>query len=85
VVLAQPAAANPTRAGETQSTGDVNAAPIGKSRPNQTLPAAVVTVAFPLSLAALVVVFLLFQGRLDSRDPRLLLAPLDGGEQLGFS
>ena len=33
----------------------------------------------------LVLAFLLFQGRLDSRDPRLLMAPLDGDEQLGFS
>ena len=49
-----------------------------------TLPAKVVTVAFPASLAVAVVAFLLFQGRLDSRDPRLITAPLDGDELLSF-
>lgn len=33
--------------------------------------------AFPLLLSALVALFLLFQGRVDRRDPKLTLAPLE--------
>ena len=69
----------------TPANGDVSAIPFNKPKSARTLPAKVVTVAFPASLAVLVLAFLLFQGRLDSRDPRLLMAPLDGDEQLGFS
>ena len=35
---------------------------------------------FPLSLAVLVVLFLLVQGRLDERDPKLRYAPRSAGE-----
>jgi hypothetical protein len=47
-------------------------------------PAAVAAVArtftFPLALAVVVIVFLLVQARLDSRDPKLRLAPSSAGE-----
>ncbi|HUF31825.1 MAG TPA: hypothetical protein VMN58_01300 [Acidimicrobiales bacterium] len=46
----------------------------------------VVTVTFPLTLAAIVLVFLLLHGRGDRRDPKLLEAPLDGGsDRVDFS
>jgi hypothetical protein len=38
------------------------------------------TFTFPLALAAIVVVFLLIQGRLDGRDPKLRYAPRSAGE-----
>jgi hypothetical protein len=47
-------------------------------------PAAVAAIAqtftFPLALAALVVLFLLVQSRLDGRDPKLRYAPRSAGE-----
>ena len=33
--------------------------------------------AFPLLLSALVAAYLFFQGRVDKRDPKLVLAPMD--------
>jgi len=38
------------------------------------------TFGFPLVLAILVVIFLLVQARLDSRDPKLRFAPRSSGE-----
>jgi hypothetical protein len=54
--------------------------------PPRRLPVAVVTavkaLSFPLALALLVAGFLLVQGRLDRRDPKLTLAPLDSKHDL---
>jgi hypothetical protein len=38
--------------------------------------------AFPLGVAALVAAFLLVQGRVDSRDPKLATAPIDSRDDL---
>jgi hypothetical protein len=38
------------------------------------------TFTFPLALAAIVLLFLLIQGRLDERDPKLRYAPRSAGE-----
>ncbi|NJD29849.1 MAG: hypothetical protein FIA92_16350 [Chloroflexi bacterium] len=38
------------------------------------------TFSFPLALAILVVIFLLVQARLDSRDPKLRFAPRSAGD-----
>lgn len=45
---------------------------------------AIHALAFPLALAVVVVAFLLVQGRLDRRDPKLALAPV-GPDVIGFS
>jgi hypothetical protein len=43
------------------------------------------TLGFPMGIAALVVLFLVVQARVDSRDPRLVAAPVDDGDgALGF-
>jgi hypothetical protein len=42
------------------------------------------TVAFPIALALLVIGFLLVQGWIDRKDPKLALAPV-GSEYLTFS
>jgi hypothetical protein len=42
------------------------------------------TVAFPLALILLVLGFLLIQGRIDRKEPKLVLAPI-GSEYLTFS
>lgn len=42
--------------------------------------------AFPLALTLLVIVFLVIQNRIDNKDPKLAVAPLDmDGELLSFS
>ena len=38
--------------------------------------------SFPLSLALLVFFFMVVQGRIDRRDPKLRLAPLDSKHDL---
>ena len=38
--------------------------------------------AFPLTLAIAVLLFLLFQGELDRRDPKLAYAPVDSGKDM---
>ena len=38
------------------------------------------TFTFPLALAAIVLLFLLIQSRLDERDPKLRYAPRSAGE-----
>jgi hypothetical protein len=40
--------------------------------------------AFPIVLALLVLLFLLLQGLMDRRDPKLAVAPLSGNEILSF-
>jgi hypothetical protein len=47
-----------------------------------TAVAAVKRLSFPLSLALLVAAFLLVQARLDRRDPKFTLAPLDSKHDL---
>ena len=41
--------------------------------------------AFPLSVALVVVLFLLVQHRIDARDPKLAGAPLEGPTDIGFA
>lgn len=43
---------------------------------------AVKTFAFPLSLTVLVVIFLLIQGEIDRRDPKLAFAPVDSSKDM---
>jgi hypothetical protein len=43
---------------------------------------AVKTFAFPLSLTVLVLVFLLIQGEIDRRDPKLAFAPVDSSKDM---
>jgi hypothetical protein len=38
--------------------------------------------SFPLALTLLVIAFLVFQSRLDRRDPKLRLAPVDSKHDL---
>jgi hypothetical protein len=57
------------------------AEPAPRRLPVTTL-AAVKGLSFPLSLALLVAGFLLVQGRLDRRDPKFTLAPLDSKHDL---
>jgi hypothetical protein len=38
--------------------------------------------AFPLTLAIAVLLFLLFQGELDRRDPKLAYAPVDSTKDM---
>lgn len=45
---------------------------------------AVKTFAFPLSLTILVLVFLLIQGEIDRRDPKLAFAPVDSSKDMVF-
>jgi hypothetical protein len=40
--------------------------------------------AFPMVLALIVVLFLLLQGLMDRRDPKLAVAPLSRNEILNF-
>lgn len=46
----------------------------------QTAGEAVKTFAFPLSLTVLVLIFLLIQGEIDRRDPKLAFAPVDSSK-----
>ena len=43
---------------------------------------AVKTFAFPLSLTILVLIFLLIQGEIDRRDPKLAFAPIDSSKDM---
>ncbi|MDQ3951967.1 MAG: hypothetical protein M3279_03220, partial [Actinomycetota bacterium] len=45
---------------------------------------AVKTFAFPLSLTILVLVFLLIQGEIDRRDPKLAFAPVDSSKDMVY-
>ncbi|HYP23106.1 MAG TPA: hypothetical protein VEV43_06000, partial [Actinomycetota bacterium] len=45
---------------------------------------AVKTFAFPLSLTILVVIFLLIQGEIDRRDPKLAFAPVDSSKDMVY-
>ncbi|HEX2196357.1 MAG TPA: hypothetical protein VHJ76_05465 [Actinomycetota bacterium] len=45
---------------------------------------AVKTFAFPLSLTILVLIFLLIQGEIDRRDPKLAFAPVDSSKDMVF-
>ena len=45
---------------------------------------AVKTFAFPLSLTVLVLVFLLIQGEIDRRDPKLAFAPVDSSKDMVY-
>ena len=48
----------------------------------QTAGEAVRTFAFPLSLTVLVIIFLLIQGEIDRRDPKLAFAPIDSSKDM---
>jgi hypothetical protein len=48
----------------------------------RTAGAAVQEFAFPLTLAIAVLLFLLFQGELDRRDPKLAYAPVDSTKDM---
>jgi hypothetical protein len=48
----------------------------------RTASEAVKTFAFPLSLTILVLVFLLIQGEIDRRDPKLAFAPVDSSKDM---
>lgn len=48
----------------------------------QTAGEAVKTFAFPLSLTILVLLFLLVQGEIDRRDPKLAFAPVDSSKDM---
>jgi hypothetical protein len=48
----------------------------------RTAGAAVKTFAFPLSLTVLVLIFLLIQGEIDRRDPKLAFAPVDSSKDM---
>lgn len=48
----------------------------------QTAGEAVKTFAFPLSLTVLVLIFLLIQGEIDRRDPKLAFAPVDSSKDM---
>lgn len=50
----------------------------------QTAGEAVKTFAFPLSLTILVLIFLLIQGEIDRRDPKLAFAPVDSSKDMVY-
>ena len=50
----------------------------------RTAGAAVKRFAFPLSLTILVLVFLLIQGEIDRRDPKLAFAPVDSSKDMVY-
>jgi hypothetical protein len=52
--------------------------------PVDALLAASRDMAFPIVLALVVVLFLLLQGLMDRRDPKLAVAPLSQNEILSF-
>lgn len=58
--------------------------PLGSSIGNlaRTAGKAVQEFAFPLTLAIAVLLFLLFQGELDRRDPKLAYAPVDSTKDM---
>ena len=58
--------------------------PLGSSIGNlaRTAGEAVQEFAFPLTLAIAVLLFLLFQGELDRRDPKLAYAPVDSTKDM---
>jgi len=58
--------------------------PLGSSIGNlaRTAGKAVQEFAFPLTLAIAVLLFLLFQGELDRRDPKLAYAPVDSAKDM---
>lgn len=58
--------------------------PLGSSIGNLAATAgkAVQEFAFPLTLAIAVLLFLLFQGELDRRDPKLAYAPVDSTKDM---
>lgn len=61
-----------------------NRIPLGAHIGNlaRTAGEAVQEFAFPLTLAIAVLLFLLFQGELDRRDPKLAYAPVDGNNDM---
>lgn len=59
-------------------------APASAATPVALAEHAAKTFAFPLGLLGLLLAFVVLQGRLDARDPRLAHAPLDGDEELAF-
>ena len=68
--------------GGAEREGGSLAASIGKLA--RTAGEAVKTFAFPLSLTILVLIFLLIQGEIDRRDPKLAFAPVDSSKDMVF-
>jgi hypothetical protein len=62
--------------------GSPNAFAASIARLARTAGEAVKTFAFPLSLTVLVVIFLLIQGEIDRRDPKLAFAPIDSSKDM---
>jgi hypothetical protein len=62
--------------------GDANPLAASIAKLARTAGEAVKTFAFPLSLTVLVVIFLLIQGELDRRDPKLAFAPVDSSKDM---
>lgn len=70
--------------GGSDATGDASSGSIAASIAElaRTAGEAVKTFAFPLSLTVLVVIFLLIQGEIDRRDPKLAFAPVDSSKDM---
>lgn len=62
--------------------GDANVLAASIAKLARTAGEAVKTFAFPLSLTILVIVFLLIQGEIDRRDPKLAFAPVDSSKDM---